>query len=173
MMPAGRPMTVAMNRAHSDSSTVAGNRLRNSWRIGCRVTIERPRSPCARSPRRTGTAARAADRSRTAPGAGRGARGQPPLADQQLDRIARNQPEQRERDDGHPKEGRDQNAQSRDQKTQHRLADPNDRAPASITATVRRPQVCWRRSFLVPDTPSPAADPFKSPCRARAAAVTG
>ena len=51
MMPAGRPMMVAMNSAHSDSSTVAGNRLRNSVRIGWRVTIERPRSPCAKSPR--------------------------------------------------------------------------------------------------------------------------
>ena len=52
MMPAGRPIEVAMSRAHSDSSTVAGNRVKNSWRIGWRVTIELPRSPCARSPRK-------------------------------------------------------------------------------------------------------------------------
>ena len=52
-----------------------------------------------------------------------------PLADQQFDRIARNQPEQRKRDDRHPKEGRDQNAQSCNQKAQHRPADPNDRGP--------------------------------------------
>jgi hypothetical protein len=43
--------------------------------------------------------------------------GQSAFPDQKLDRIARNQPDQRERDDGHPKEGRDQNAQSRNQKT--------------------------------------------------------
>ena len=51
------------------------------------------------------------------------------LADQELDRIARDQPDQRERDDGHPEEGRDQDAEPGNQKAQHRLADPNDQEP--------------------------------------------
>src|SRR5690606_15703772 len=51
-------------------------------------------------------------------------RRQAALADEQLDRVTRDQPDQRERDDGHPEKGRDQDAEPRDQKAQHRSAAP-------------------------------------------------
>ena len=41
------------------------------------------------------------------------------LADQKLDRIARDHVDQPERDDGHPEEGRDQDAETGDHETQH------------------------------------------------------
>ena len=44
-IPAGRPIASAISKAQSDSSTVAGNRVRNSDSTGWRVTIDLPRSP--------------------------------------------------------------------------------------------------------------------------------
>ena len=46
------------------------------------------------------------------------------LADQELDRIARDQADQREGDDGHPDEGRDQDAEPGDDEAEHGSANP-------------------------------------------------
>ena len=44
--PAGMPMETASMIAQSDSSSVAGNSVKNSWRTGRLVTMEVPKSPC-------------------------------------------------------------------------------------------------------------------------------
>ena len=46
--PTGTPISVAIRMAQSPSSTVAGNRVRNSVKTGFLVTSELPRSPCSR-----------------------------------------------------------------------------------------------------------------------------
>jgi hypothetical protein len=61
--------------------------------------------------------------------------GDPPLADQEFDRIARDQPDQHERDDGDPEEGRDQDAEAGEDEAQHGSGGPPPGAGSRMTPT--------------------------------------
>ncbi len=149
-MPAGMPIASASAMANTDSSTVAGNRAKNSPSTGLRVTIELPRSPWSRLPRkprycstsgrskpywaiiwawRSGLMPRSPTISRTgSPG---------------------DQADQDEGDEGDAQEGRDQDGQPRAEEAEHVSGPANmpgsqDAAPGSFLPRTFEPG--WTRS---------------------------
>ena len=132
--------------ANTDSSTVAGNRAKNSPSTGLRVTIELPRSPWSRLPRKPRYCS-TSGRSKpywaiiSAWRSGRHAA----LADHHQDRVARDQPDQDEGDEGDAQEGRDQDGEARAEEAQHVSA----RQPAGLAgrSTVDfPPAAAWVRA---------------------------
>ena len=120
MIPAGRPMASANRMAHTDSSIVAGNRVRNSDVTGSRVTIELPEIAVQHVPDIDAVLhedrlieavflaqLRVPDRIDAA------------LAGHRLDRIAGDEADEKEGEKGDPDEGRDHQADAGQDKAEH------------------------------------------------------